>query len=190
MILFINACVRAESRTKRLADFVLSKLDGEVKEVRLWEMDMPKADEAFINKRLELYKQNDYSSPIFDPARDFAAAETIVIAAPYWDLSFPSFLKTYLEQICVTGLTFFYNEKDLPQGLCNAKQLYYVTTAGGPIVNDAYGYGYVRELAKTFFEIPETYYIKAEMLDIVGYDAEAILAETISKIQENGFTLQ
>ena len=34
-ILFINACVRKESRTKRLADHLLSLLDGEIEEVRL-----------------------------------------------------------------------------------------------------------------------------------------------------------
>ena len=34
MILFINACVREESRTKRLADCLLSKMEGKVEEFR------------------------------------------------------------------------------------------------------------------------------------------------------------
>ena len=34
----------------------------------------------------------------------------IVIAAPYWDLSFPAVLKTYLEQINVLGVTFDYSD--------------------------------------------------------------------------------
>ena len=168
MILFINACVREGSRTKRLADHVLAGMeDKEIREVRVWELDLPKVDEAFI-----------------DLGKDFAAADTIVIAAPYYDLSFPSMLKQYLEQICVVGLTFFYNEQDQPETLCRAKKLYYVTTAGGPIISDAYGYGYVRELVQTFFGIPETTQVKAEMLDIIGYDAEAILAETIRTYDE------
>jgi FMN-dependent NADH-azoreductase len=69
--------------------------------------------------------------------------------------------------------------------MCKAKQLYYVTTAGGPIINDAYGYGYVRELAQTFFGIPETYYLKAENLDLLGADPEAILADAIRLWDEN-----
>ena len=35
MTLFVNACVRSGSRTKRLADRVLSKEDGPVTELRL-----------------------------------------------------------------------------------------------------------------------------------------------------------
>ena len=181
MILLINACVRAESRTKRLADRLISGLDDpDVKEIRLWEMDLPHVDEAFINKRNSLYAKNDYSDPIFDPAKEFADADTIVVAAPYWDLSFPAILKQYIEQICVLGITFFYNDQDQPQGLCKARKLYYVTTAGGPIISDDYGYGYIREVARTFFGISELAYVKAEMLDIVGYDAEAILQDVIS----------
>ena len=182
MILFLNACVRKESRTKRLADRLLSKLNDEVKEVRLWKMDLPIVDEEFINRRSEFAGRNDFSDPMFGPAKDFAAADTIVIAAPYWDLSFPSVLKQYIEQICVVGLTFFYNEQELPQTLCRAKKLYYLTTAGGPIIDDAYGYGYVKEVAQTFFEIPETVYIKAEKLDLLGSDPEAILREAFKEI--------
>ena len=185
MILFLNACVRGESRTKRLADYLISRLDdSDVKELRLWEMDLPKVDEAFINRRTELAGKNDFSDPMFGPAKDFAAADTIVIAAPYWDLSFPSALKRYIEQICVVGLTFFYNDQDLPQTLCRAKKLYYLTTAGGPIISDAYGYGYVKEVMQTFFEIPETFYIKAEKLDLVGADPEAILAGAFNDIDK------
>ena len=185
MILFINACVREGSPTKRLADHVLAGMeDKDIREVRVWELDLPKVDEAFINKRNECSQKADFSDPVFDLGKDFAAADTIVIAAPYNDLSFPSMLKQYLEQICVVGLTFFYNEQDQPETLCRAKKLYYVTTAGGPIISDAYGYGYVRELVQTFFGIPETTQVKAEMLDIIGYDAEAILAETIRAYDE------
>ena len=51
MILLINACVRTESRTKRLADRLIAGLnDPDVREIRLWEMDMPHVDEAFINR--------------------------------------------------------------------------------------------------------------------------------------------
>lgn len=35
MILFINACVREQSRTYRLAKQLLDTLEGEIKEVRL-----------------------------------------------------------------------------------------------------------------------------------------------------------
>ena len=46
---------------------------------------------------------------------------------------------------------------------------------GGPVYSDAYGYGYVKALAQTFYGIPETDLICAEGLDLDGADPEAIL---------------
>ena len=74
-------------------------------------------------------------------------------------------------------MTFYYDDQGVPRGLCKAKKLYYVTTAGGPIFNAEYGYGYIRELAQSFYSIPDVRMIKAEGLDIIGADIEGILRE-------------
>ena len=121
---------------------------------------------------------------MFDHAKQFASADTIVIAAPYWDLSFPSTLKIYIENIYVTGIVSAYDESGMPVGLCKAKELYYITTAGGPYA-PTYSYGYIESLAKNFFGIPQTHLVKAEMLDIIGNDAEEILNREINRILEN-----
>lgn len=175
MILFINACVRKQSRTHILAKRLLDTLDGEIKEVRLETIKFPIVDEDFINRRTSLSNAGKYDDPMFSLGRDFANADTIVIAAPYYDLSFPAMLKQYFEQINVSGLTFSYSDEGVPQGLCKAKSLYFITTAGGPIVSDEYGFGYVKSLANMFYGIKEVYQIKAEGLDIVGADVEEIL---------------
>ncbi len=177
MILFVNACVRKQSRTLRLAQKLLDRLEGEVQEVRLENIDFPLVDEDFINRREALKNAGEYDAPMFDLGRDFARADTIVIAAPYYDLSFPAMLKQYFEQINVVGLTFTYSENGAPKGLCKAKSLYYVTTAGGPILSDEPGFGYVKALAHTFYGIEEVHQIKAEGLDIIGADVEKILEE-------------
>ena len=175
MIVFINACVRRQSRTLILARRLLDTLDGEIKEVQLERIDFPVVDEEFINRRETLRNAGKYDDPMFSLGKDFANAETIVIAAPYYDLSFPAMLKQYFEQINVLGLTFTYSDAGIPQGLCKAKKLYYVTTAGGPAISDEYGFGYVKALAKNFYGIAEVYQIKAEGLDIIGADVEKIL---------------
>ena len=181
-ILYVNACVRKDSRTKRLADRLISRLGGDVEEIRLEEIHFGVSDEAFITKRDCLLAAGEYDDPMFAQARAFASADLIVIAAPFWDLSFPAALKQYLEQINAIGITFRYTETGDPQGLCRAEKLYYVMTAGGPVYSDAYGYGYVKALAQTFYGIPETELISAEGLDLIGADVEAILRETIRKI--------
>ncbi|MDO4805336.1 MAG: NAD(P)H-dependent oxidoreductase, partial [Lachnospiraceae bacterium] len=147
MILYVNACVRKESRTKRLADRLLEKLNGAVEEVRLDSISFPTVDRDFLIHRDELISAGDFDNPLFALARQFAAADVIVVAAPYYDLSFPASLKQYLEQINVVGITFRYSEAGIPVPLCNAKKLYYITTAGGNYVPDEFGFGYVKALA-------------------------------------------
>ena len=175
MILFVNACVRKESRTLRLAKRLLNNLNGDIKEVRLEEVSFPVVDEAFIKRREALKNIGKYDDPMFDLGKDFANADTIVIAAPYYDLSFPAMLKQYFEQINVLGLTFTYSETGIPEGLCKAKSLYYITTAGGPILSDDFGFGYVKALANNFYGIKDVHQIRAEGLDVVGADVDRIL---------------
>lgn len=174
MILFINACVRSGSRTKELADHVLENIQGTVKELRLWEIPFPKTDEKFIARRNRLAAAGEFFDPVFDLAKEFAAAEDIVIAAPFWDLSFPSLLKQYVEQICVSGVTFRY-ENNVPAGLCSAGSIIYVTTAGGYVDSYEFGYGYIKALAENFFGIKDIQLISAEGLDIEGADVRAIM---------------
>ncbi len=175
MILYINACVRSESRTKQLADYVLSKLEGQVEEVKISEIDFPKVDESFIQKRNNLIETGQFDDPLFSLALQFASADKIIIAAPYWDHSFPAILKQYLEQICVLGVTFRYDENGISRGLCKAKALYYVTTVGGVIWSDIYGFGYIETLAHLFFGIKKVKLFCAEKLDLVGADVDAIM---------------
>ena len=182
MILFINACVRTDSRTKRLADCLLEKLEGPVEEVRVAEIAFPVADEAFLAKRDGLLSEGRLDDALFDLARQFAAADTIVIAAPYWDLSFPAALKQYFEQVNVVGVTFRYTPDGVPEGLCRARTIYYVSTAGGTYVPDEYGFGYVRALAQGYYGISRVEKIEAVGLDIMGANVEQIMAEAIARI--------
>ena len=185
MTLYINCCVREESRTERLAKAVLRKLAGEFTELNLYEENLKPLDRDTLNKRTARIEQGDYSDPMFDYAKQFADADTIVIAAPYWDLSFPAMLKTYIENIYITGIVSAYDESGMPVGLCKAKELYYITTAGGPY-DPTYSYGYIESLAKNFFGIPATHLVKAEMLDIIGNDAKELLNREINRILKNG----
>ena len=175
MILLINACVRKGSRTKRLADRLLSRKDQPVTELRLSEIRFPVVDEAFLEKRDRLIDAGCFDDPSFALARQFAEADEIVIAAPFWDLSFPAVLKQYFEQINVLGITFRYTPEGLPQGLCKAKKLTYVTTAGGDFFPTEYGYGYIKALAQNFYGIGSVEMIQATGLDIAGRDPDAIV---------------
>ena len=95
-------------------------------------------------------------------------------------MSFPAILKAYIEQINVVGITFEYTEEGFPQGLCKAHQLVYVTTAGGPIISNNYGFGYVKSLAENFYGIKDVSLVKAEGLDVIGADVDEILDQAFA----------
>ena len=185
-VLFVNSCLRQESRTKKLAFAYLEKLqkanpDMEIKEIELQKLPLQPLNAEILAKRDELSASNDFTNEFFDYANEFAGADKIVIAAPYYDLQFPAILKTYLENICVCGIAFKYNEKGIPVGLCKAEQLVYITTAGGYIGDFNFGFDYVKGLCM-LLGIFDTKEITAEGLDIYGNNVEEILKEAINKI--------
>ena len=134
-----------------------------------------------LNKRNELSANNDFSS--FKEANKFKEAETIVIAAPYYDLSFPSALKVYIENIMISNLTFTYSIDGNPINLSNVKRLFYVSTSGGPLIdNNNEGFNYIKLVLSYFFNVEEFHLIHAECLDIIGNDPNKILEDKIKEI--------
>ena len=180
-ILFVNACVRPESRTLRLAKHLLSHLEGTVEAVDLETEAIPALNGKRLQYRGDLLTAQKFDDPMLRHARQFKEADVIVIAAPYYDLSFPSALKNYLEAVCCVGLTFYYDEKEVAQTLCSAKKLYYVSTGGGELKKQ-FGYEYVKALVGEFFHIYDVQGFFAEKLDLLGSDPEAIMRDAAEKM--------
>ena len=183
-ILYVNACVRKDSRTKKLAEKLLIKLGKPYEEICLEDITFPVVNEDYLNKRDQLISKGDFQNSMFNLARHFSQAETIVIAAPFWDLSFPSLLKQYLEQINVVGITFKYSEEGVPVGLCRANRLFYVTTAGGSYVPEVFGFGYVKALAQNYYGIQDVRQIEAIGLDISGANVNAIMRDAEATLSD------
>ena len=186
-LLFVDACLRgADSRTLRLCNVWLEEYrrrcpDGVIEHVSLAQMaPLPlRADD--LARRDFLVSQGHLNDPMLAPAVQFARADRILIGAPYWDLLFPAALRAYLEQICVCGIAFHYTEHG-SEGLCRAKKLDYLTTAGGFIGENNFGFDYIQGLC-TLLGIPETACAYAEGLDIIGMDTDAQMAEGVERVR-------
>ena len=139
---------------------------------------------ASLRYRQEILAEGKLDDPMLRYAREFKEADIIVIAAPYYDLSFPSSLKIYLEAVCCVGLTFYYDENEVAQTLCRCRKLYYVSTGGGELKKQ-FGYEYVKALVKEFFHISDVYGFFAEGLDLRNSDSSAILDRAEKTIKEN-----
>ena len=126
-LIFIDACMRAGSRTRRIARPIISELSKKysVENVDLTKNIYPVAD----NYTLEDRNQGVVPAEHVDLAMRLASADRIVIAAPFWDMSFPSALKVFFENMSLFGITFNTNEKEC-YGLCKAEKVMYITSRG------------------------------------------------------------
>ena len=188
-LLYINACInRQDSRTDRLAQaWIEKKLSTGMYQLQTVvlaeEKNLMPLLWTGLQNRQSAIEQKDFSTPYFRFARDFAKANEVVIACPYWDMSFPSVFKVYLEHLCIRELTFCYSEKGIPQGLTDITSAVYFTTSGGYIGENNCGFDYVQKLFSQLFGIREIKLFSAEGLDIRGNDPEQILAQAIEKIK-------
>ena len=88
MVLFVNGCVRENSRALELAQTVLESIADTIEEVRLYPDGPEGLDAKKLRLREELLATKTYDHPMFRFAKQFADADTIVMATPYWDLAF------------------------------------------------------------------------------------------------------
>ena len=79
-ILFVNACVRPESRTAGLARYLLEKMEGQVTELKLGDEDIRTLDLESLNRRNDLIEKKEFSDDMFRYARQFGTVDTVVIA--------------------------------------------------------------------------------------------------------------
>ena len=126
-LFYVDACMREGSNTKKIADAVIEELSKryDIECVRLSEMSFPVVDDAILKERSNGYVPEEYVAM----AKKIAAADRLVIAAPFWDMSFPSALKVFLENMSLFNITFNSNEKEC-YGLCKAEKVLYITTRG------------------------------------------------------------
>ena len=108
-----------------------------------------------------------------------------MVAAPFWDLSYPAVLKIYLERISVTDITFGYDDRGAMVGLCRADKLLYVTTRGGnfSLPETAWmesGARHIQALC-AMYGIPDFRLLCAEGLDDVRNDKEALLTAALER---------
>ena len=179
--LFVNACMRGEdSRTLALCREYLQGKE-EVVEVDLATLGLKPFDAQMVAYRTEKQKAKAWDDPIFDLSHQFAEADEVVIGAPYWDLSFPAALKVYMEHVSVCDIAFHYTEDARCEGICKADRLTYIASCGGFVECANFGYEYFCGIAK-MFGIPETRFVAAEGLDIVGIDVEAQMDKARAQI--------
>ena len=75
-----------------------------------------------------------FDDEYYDFAKKLKSCDALVIAAPFYDLCFPTILKCFIEQTLVYNLTFVDDEFGV-KGIINCKKLIYLSVRGG-VIND------------------------------------------------------
>lgn len=127
-LLYIDACIRDEmSRTKQIATPIVEALKQkyEVQTLVINDLDL-----SIVKKELITKRNNGVIDPqVMSWAESVRDADRIVIAAPFWDMSFPAALKNFLELCSIFDVTFKSDEKTC-YGNCKAEKMLYITTRG------------------------------------------------------------
>ena len=129
-LVYINACIRGEeSRTGKLAAAMLEVLVEryEITEINICNMDLGCITANEFNRR----KLSGIPEDDLKYGNLITQADRIVVAAPFWDMSFPAVLKVFIEHMCAPGLTFKYNPDGSIHKICKAEKMLYITTRGG-----------------------------------------------------------
>ena len=185
-LLFVNACMRTErSRTLDLCQEFLKQYTAHDPQCSVIHRDLTSASLPVLTgpmaEERDAIPATEKDHPMLKLAWEAAQADLILVGAPYWDMTFPAALKVYLEWASAIGVTFGYTKEGQQVGLCKARHLVFITTAGGPIGNLNLGYDYLKAWAD-MVGIPQTHCLTAENLDIRGADVEGILASAREQI--------
>jgi len=181
--LFIDCCINGEkSATRRYAEAWIAKyVKSDIEILRLIEEDIHPLYEADINRRGSLIAAHEFHDDMFRYARQFQFADQVIIAAPLWDLSFPSLLKIYFENIAVCGINIIY-DCGRSIGCAHAKTVHYFATCGGFYGKDNLATQYVKGICCGMFGVKEFEAHVIDGLDIDKSKREEILAAEIAKL--------
>ena len=127
-LVVIDAGIRGEeSRTRRIADPIIGAL---AKRYEITRFDLTEMDIAPLTP--ETYAQRvagDVPAWAVEAAKALAEADRILVAAPFWDMSFPAVVKVFFEHTSLFDITFMDNGRTCV-GKCKCEKVMYVTTRG------------------------------------------------------------
>lgn len=129
-VLYIKANPKSSeaSSSLKVADALAKKYTNEGKTVV--ELDLYKEGINHVDGEILGKLFSGQENEITKYVNDFITYDEYIFAAPMWNLSIPSILKTYIDHILVAGKTFAYTATG-PVGLLENKKAVHVTSRGG-----------------------------------------------------------
>lgn len=179
-LIIIDSCMREESRTRVILDAARGVLSAryDIETIDVNALALPPVTPETLKERTS----GRVPEETVAIARRIASADRIVIAAPFWDMSFPACLKAFFENMSLFNVTFT-DDGTTCTGLCKCRKVLYITTRGMDIPNGDYrdqGSSYLKALS-SLWGLGEVITVAAWKLDYLPADK---VCEKVSEAAE------
>lgn len=172
-LLVIDSCMRPESRTRKILEAAKEALASRYE---IESIDVNAAGLLPVTPEvLEERTSGIVPEPIVALARKIAAADRLVVAAPFWDMSFPAALKTFFENMSLFGVTFTDNGEACV-GLCRCKKVMYITTRGMNIET-----GSLRDQGSSYIQALSSLWGLGEVTTVAVWNLDYLSPEEVDK---------
>ena len=180
-LVIIDSCMRPESRTRRILDAAKEVLSSryDIESIDVNEAALP----PLTPKSLAERSSGIVPKATVALARKIAAADRIIIAAPFWDMSFPAALKAFFENMSLYGVTFTDNGQTCT-GLCRCKKVMYITTRGMNIPT-----GSAREQGSTYLQALSSLWGLGEITTVAAWNLDYLSPEEVDEKLADASTL-
>ncbi len=169
----IDSCMREGSRTKRILRAAMEVLSGkyDVEVIDVNALALPPVNPKTLAER----SSGIVPEESVTVARRIASADRIVIAAPFWDMSFPAALKAFFENMSLFGVTFTDNGRTC-EGLCRCRRVMYITTRGMDIET-----GSARDQGSSYIGALSSLWGLGEVITVAAWNLDYLQGEDLEK---------
>ena len=172
-LMVIDSCMREGSRTRRILRAAMEVLSGryDVETVDVNALALPPVTPETLAER----SSGVVPEETVAVARRIASADRLVIAAPFWDMSFPAALKAFFENMSLFGVTFTDNGRTC-EGLCRCRRVMYITTRGMDIET-----GSARDQGSSYIGALSSLWGLGEVITVAAWNLDYLRGEELEK---------
>ncbi len=172
-LIVIDSCMREGSRTRRILNSAMEVLSGryDVETVDVNALALPPVTPLTLAERSSGIVPDETVAL----ARRIASADRLVIAAPFWDMSFPAALKAFFENMSLFGVTFTDNGRTC-EGLCRCRRVMYITTRGMDIET-----GSARDQGSSYIGALSSLWGLGEVITVAAWNLDYLQGEELEK---------
>ncbi|MGN1233636.1 MAG: NAD(P)H-dependent oxidoreductase [Candidatus Cryptobacteroides sp.] len=176
-LIIIDSCMRKESRTKVILDAAKEVLSArnDIETIDVNALALPPVSPKMMMERTS----GTVPEETVAIARKIASADRIVVAAPFWDMSFPAVLKAFFENMSLYNVTFT-DDGTTCSGLCKCQKVLYITTRGMDIPT-----GDFRDQGSSYLKALSSLWGLGEVITVAAWNLDYMPSEKVAeKVRE------